>query len=507
MNLREYLTIIRERWLIVSLTVGLAVGLGATAAFASTPQYVASVRFYISSRYLGNNLNEALQGSLLSEQKIKSYVDLASDRRIREQVSQQVGFPIAAGVISASSKADTVLLTLSAADPSPRRAQQIANLAAKDLADLVAEVERPDTGQPLVVAREIQPAALPTIPVSPHKGVDLGLGLILGLMAGVSVALVRHSLDRTVKSPEALAELAGAPILGTTQFDASIKTRPLIVHEQPRSPSAEAFRQLRTNLEYVDLDHTHKVMVVTSALPDEGKTTIACNLAIALAQSGNKVIVVEADLRRPKAASYLGMENAVGLTTVLTGQIPLEVAVQPWRGGLLDFLGAGALPPNPSELLASSQMAAVLSALSARYDAVILDAAPTVPVADAVVLAAHSNGVLFVARHGWVRAEQVKFATETIRRVGVPVLGVVMSTTPRVKRRSGRYQYGYTYGYTGSGRSAVRTQATPATAAVVVSTVPVAPPTAVPAVPVHAVPTPRAGSGLGAPPPPIKVLP
>jgi capsular exopolysaccharide synthesis family protein len=447
MNFKDYLTIARERWIIVFLGVALGLGLGGAVAFVSTPQYAATTKFFVSSRD-SNDLNQAFQGSLLSEQKIKSYVELASDRRIREQVSSQLGYAVPASAIKATAKPDTVLMSITATDPSPRRAQAIANLAATALSELIAEVEKPETagGEAPVVARQIQEAPLPIAPVSPRQKTALGVGFFLGLLSGMGMALLRHSLDRTVKSPDALAELVQAPVLGATQWDPNIKSRPLIVHDQPRSPMAEAFRQLRTNLDYVDLDHTNKLLCVTSALPHEGKTTTACNLAIALAQAGNRVLLIEADLRRPKAASYMGMENAVGLTTVLTGQVPLDVAIQPWGGGLLDFLGAGALPPNPSELLASVQMANVLVELNRRYDVVVMDAAPTLPVADAVALAAHCHGVLFVSRHGWVRQEQVKAAVENLRRVSVPIFGVVLSMAPRAKAGGGyTYQYGYRY--------------------------------------------------------------
>src|SRR5882757_7971718 len=454
MNFMDYLTVLRERWFLVLLGLSIGLGLGGAAAFLTTPQYASSVKFFISTPDLGKDVNQAYQGSLLSEQKIKTYTDMATDRRIRQQVADEHGYPIAVGVISASAKPDTVLMTLTATDRSPARAKQIVQAAAKDFANLVAEVEQPEQGQPLVVARQIQDAQTPTTPVSPKQNTDLALGLVLGLMAGMGAAVARHTMDRSVKSPDTLAELIGAPVLGATQFDPGLKGRPLIVHDQPRAPLAEAFRQLRTNLEYVDLDHTNKLLVITSALPHEGKTTTACNLAIAMAQAGSKVALVEADLRRPKAAEYLGMENAVGLTTVLTGQVSLDVALQPWGGGLLDFLGSGALPPNPSELLASAQMATVLAELNRRYDVVIFDAAPTLPVADAAVLAAHCHGVLFVARHGWVRAEQVKAAAETIRRVSAPIFGVVLSMAPRAKRGGGySYQYGYGYTYQSTGRN------------------------------------------------------
>lgn len=444
MTFKDYLTIARERWFLVFLGVAVGLGLGSAAAFLTTPKYAASTKFFIASRDLGQDMGQAYQGSLLSEQKIKSYVGLAEDRRIREQVSARLGAPVATGVIKASAQPDTVLLTLTATDPSPRRAQEIANLAAGAFAELVADLEKPESGQPVVIARQIQAAQLPLSPVSPRQKTSVALGLILGLMAGMGCAVLRHSLDRTVKNPDALAELVEAPVLGTTNWDQGIRARPLIVHDQPRAPLAESFRQLRTNLEYVDLDHTNKLICITSSLPHEGKTTTACNLAIALAQAGNRVALVEADLRRPKVAEYLGMENAVGLTTVLTGQVSLDAALQPWAGGLLDFLGCGALPPNPSELLASAQMAGLLAQLESRYDVVILDAAPVLPVADAVALAAHCHGVLFVARHGWVRSDQVKTAAEYVRRVSVPVFGVVLSMAPRSRHA---LRYGYQYGY------------------------------------------------------------
>lgn len=492
MNFRDYLSVARERWILVVAGALVGLSLGCCFAFLSTPQYAASTKFFISTPDQGRDLNQAYQGSLLSEQKIKSYVDLAGDRRIREQVAAQLGSPVAAGVISASARPDTVLLNLTATNPSPQRAQQIVNLAAKDFADLVAEMEKSGSGQPLVVARQILPANLPIVPVSPRRGADITLGLILGLMVGIGLALARHNLDRTVKSPDTLADLVQAPVLGATQYDPAVRNRPLVVHDQPRAPLAEAFRQLRTNLEYVDLDNTHRLTMVTSALPNEGKTSTACNLAIALAHSGKRVILVEGDLRRPNAATYLGMDNTVGLTTVLTGQVSLELAVQPWRGGLLDFLGAGALPPNPSELLASSRMATLLASLNDRYDAVILDAAPTLPVADAAVLAAHCHGVLFLARHGHVRADQVKAAVETIRRVGTPILGIVLSMAPASRGGGYSYQYGYGYVYTATGRDPKPQTLTPTPDA----SKPAAP--RVPAAP--AVPAPRASPLDMAPP-------
>jgi len=213
MYIREYLAVLRERWLIVLLGLALGVGLGGAAAFLRTPQYAANVEFFISTPDRAKDLNQAYQGSLLSEQKIKSYVKLARDRRIRQQVAEQLHSPVAPGAISASAAPDTVLLTLTATDPSPVRAQQLAAAAASAFAGLVSELERPTSGAPVVVTREIQDAQVPIAPISPRQKPDLILGLFLGLVLGIVAAVLRHNLDRSVKSTDELADLVQAPVL------------------------------------------------------------------------------------------------------------------------------------------------------------------------------------------------------------------------------------------------------------------------------------------------------
>jgi tyrosine-protein kinase len=443
---RDHVGVLREHWLLVVLGLVLGLGGGAAFGFLSTPQYASSVTFFVSTPAAsGTDAAQAYEGSLLSAQKIKSYTELATGPRLRERVSDELRSYVAPGVISASARPDTVLLTLTAADRSPQRAQSIAAFAARDFAELVAEVEKPAKGDPTVIARTVQSPQLPTAPISPDPVRDLLLGALLGLLAGIAMAMARHALDRSVKSAGALAQIVNAPVLGTTAYDPAVRSRPLIVHDQPRAPLAEAFRQVRTNLQYVDLDHSKKLIVITSPLPEEGKTTTACNLAIVLAKVGRKVLLVEADLRRPRAGEYLGLEDAVGLTNILTGTATLDEVLQPWSDGLFDFLGAGPLPPNPSELLASKQMKWLLADMHNRYDVVLLDTPPTLPVTDAAVLAAQCHGALLVVRHGRATTEQAKASAETLHKVSATLLGAVMTMTPRSRRHSG-YAYAYEYG-------------------------------------------------------------
>jgi non-specific protein-tyrosine kinase len=250
-------------------------------------------------------------------------------------------------------------------------------------------------------------------------------------------------LDSSVKSTEVMEELVGAPTLGAVAFEPAVAARPLIVQEATGSPRAEAYRRIRTNLQFVDVDRPPRVITVNSSLPGEGKTTTACNLAITLAQSGRRVALVDADLRRPKVAQYLGLEGAVGLTSVLIDHTRLGQALQLWGPDRIGVLTSGAIPPNPSELLASQHMVDLLAQLETRWDFVILDTPPLLAVTDAAVLASRCDGALLVVRHGRTTRHQVQAATAALKAVSARPVGVVLNMTP--KRRGGSYGYGYGY--------------------------------------------------------------
>nr|MBA2307723.1 hypothetical protein [Pseudonocardiales bacterium] len=313
MTLRDYLRVLREQWIVVVLAVVLGLA-GAAAAFLLRPaQYTASLTMYVSAQ-LGDNTNAAFQGAQLSQDRVTSYVELLTSPRVTGAVARRLNLAETpdqlAKHITASSKLNSVLIDVAATDSSPQRAAQLVNAIGETFPALVDELEKPTTpgGRPVVTVRVVQPAAAPTTPSSTGLPVTLALGLLAGLAIGVGGALARNSLDTSVKSPEQLRNAAQAPNLGSIAYDAGVPKRPLTVHEDSQSARSEAFRQLRTNLQFVDVDNPCKVIVVTSSMPGEGKTTTLCNLAIALASAGSRVIVVEADLRRPKVADLLDVE-------------------------------------------------------------------------------------------------------------------------------------------------------------------------------------------------------
>ena len=271
----------------------------------------------------------------------------------------------------------------------------------------------------------------------------------------LAAAVLRETLDTTVKGKDDLQQLTGATPLGVIAEDPDVAKRPLVVQVEAQSPRAETFRQLRTNLQFVDVDRPLKTVVMTSASAEEGKSTTACNLAITLAQAGVRTILVEADLRRPRVADYMGLEGAVGLTSVLTGLTSLDEALQPWGRNAMWVLASGPLPPNPSEILGSHQMSELLKTLEDRADVIVLDSPPLLPVTDAAVLARHADGAVLVVRHGKTRREQVTRALEALQGVDARLLGTVLNWAPVKGPDADNYGYGPGYYSTRPGRGQV----------------------------------------------------
>jgi capsular exopolysaccharide synthesis family protein len=449
MTVRDYARVLRQQWVVFVLCVILGIG-GAVAANLLLPrQYESAVTWYFTTEDTSDrSASAAYQGSLLSEQRVKSYQELVTGPSITREVVERLNLDITplelADSISTSTEIDTVLLTAAVTDRSPERAHRIADTLARVLADRVVDLERPadPNAPPMVNTRIVEPAEVPTEPVSPRPLLNLALGLLVGVSMGIGLAMLRNAIDNSIKSGEDLEQAAHGPILGMTTFSTRAVGEPLIVNEEPHAHRVEEFRTLRTNLRFIDVDRPRKALVVTSPLPDEGKTTLACNLAISFAASGSRVVIVESDLRRPRAADYLGLDRTVGLTTVMTGRVTLDMAVQEWDGGSVHVLASGQVPPNPSELLGSQQMAEVLSELRRRYDVVLLDAPPLLPVTDAAVLAARVDGAVLVCRYGKTTRPQVEAATATLRKVSARMLGTVLTMAPS-KRTAVYGQYGY----------------------------------------------------------------
>jgi capsular exopolysaccharide synthesis family protein len=449
-DLRDYLRVLRRQWVLVVVGLLLGTAVGVVIILRATPLYSSSVRLFVSTPGSDTANAQMYQGGLFSQQRVTSYADLIKGSTVAQKVLARLGSdePPATLVnqITATADPDSVILQISVTDPSPERAQLLAQTTAEVFTEYVGELESSeDPARSPIRAAIVDEANLPVSPVYPRPLITIGLGAIIGLLLGLAAAWLRETLDTSLKTIEDVQKVTGASMLGSVFFDPEAGKRPLISGLAPHAPRVESFRVLRTNLQFLDVDGESKTYAITSPLPGDGKSTTSINIAIALAEGGRRTLLVEGDLRRPKFGEYLDLEGEVGLTTVLIGEAPLADAIQSWGRSGLDVITSGTLPPNPAELLQSRAMASVMDELRRRYDVVIVDAPPILPVTDAALIAAQTSGAILVLRHGRTTRDQAAQARQRLDSVGAQVLGTVFNFVPQ--RAISSYGYGYGYGY------------------------------------------------------------
>jgi capsular exopolysaccharide synthesis family protein len=313
---------------------------------------------------------------------------------------------------------------------------------ANSLVEAIDALEKPKNGGTSPVSLSIiTPAEAPNVPSAPNTRLNLALGFISGLLIGLVAALLRATFDVRIRGEADLRRVSNAPLLGGISFDQDATRKPLLTQAAPQSPRAESFRQLRTNLQFANVSGRAKTVLVTSSLPGEGKSTTATNLSIALAQAGQTVCLVDADLRRPMVNEYLGLDRNAGLTTALVGAEDVNSLLQPWGEDSLYVLTSGRIPPNPSELLGSEEMKFLIGRLEEAFDVVIIDAPPLLPVTDAAVLSQHVGGVVIVVGTQKLKQHDLEKSLNALALVGANLLGIVLNRLP--VRGADAYAYGY----------------------------------------------------------------
>lgn len=447
MNLQDVVKLLRSRWITVCVTIVVTV-LGAVAVtLLTTPLYQASTRLFVSTS-ASSSVSEIYQGNRFSQERVISYAELLMGETLAQRTIDKLGLDISAASlranVTASAKPDTVLIDVAVRDPSPVRARDIANTLSDEFVALVRELETPDGGaSPDARVVVEQRASIPEHPVVPNTSRNIAIGLALGVLLGVGIAVLRDLLDNTVKDRATLEEITGAGIVGSVPLDKERRKQAAVSFDRDNSGIAEAFRKLRTNLQFLAVDNPPRVIVVTSSMPSEGKSTTAINIALALAEGENNVVLVDGDMRRPMLHKYLDLVGPVGFSTVLSGRTSLSEALQKTRFPGLTVLTSGAVPPNPSELLGSLSARKLLSDLRAEFDYVIVDSTPLLAVTDAAILAAGADGVLIMARFGQTKRDQLTHAVGNLADVGAPLLGAVFTMMPT--RGSSSYSYSYSY--------------------------------------------------------------
>lgn len=413
---------------------------------------------------------DAFTSNSVAQQKANAFASLAASQSVAERVATSLGLDGLGGSLSGSPDASTPIIWITATSSDASRARDIANAAVSALGEEVASLEALSAGSGTQTGDQdtqteadaaagttttaattlvaLQQAALPTSPISPDVRKLVLAGLAGGLVLGYAIAFLRRALDNKIRHNSDVEELLGSSVLAVVprSNELNAKGRRQV---DGLGDAAEALRHLRTNLRFLDVDNPPRAIVMTSANPGEGKSTISAVLAQMLAASGQRTILVDADLRKPVTHKIFGIDGAVGLTQVLAGDVTIaDVARSIPDQPHLRVIPAGRIPPNPSELLGSQRMKALLDRLT-KEATVILDAPPLLPVTDAGLLTGLADGAILVLEVGGTYKEQARLCGKVLNQVDGRLLGVVLNRASR--RALGSVYYGYGYGGYGQG--------------------------------------------------------
>jgi capsular exopolysaccharide synthesis family protein len=445
LDLRDYLRLIRRHWiLIVASTLAGTLVSGAVSMIAK-PTYTAETQLFVAIQSSGS-VQDLQLGNNFSQARVQSYVKTVESPAVLQPAIDSLGLSVTADELArnveATTEASTVLINIAVSDTSAAQAAAMSQAVANSLISVVDSLEKPRTGGTSPVRLSvIKPATAPVAPSAPNTKLNLLLGLLVGLALGIAASILRTTMDSRIRGEADLRQVTDSPLLGAISFDQDATRKPLLTQAAPQSPRAESFRQLRTNLQFANVSGEAKTILVTSSVPGEGKSTTGTNLAIALAQAGQTVCLVDADLRRPMVNEYLGLDRNVGLTTALVGSGDVNDLLQPWGDEHLFVLTSGQIPPNPSELLGSVEMKHLIERLEQAFDTVVIDAPPLLPVTDAAVLSQHVGGVVLVVGSQKLRRQDLEKSLSALEMVGANLLGVVLNRLPA----KGPDAYSYSY--------------------------------------------------------------
>ena len=452
MELVLYWRLILQNRILIALSILFGLAASVALTFAATPMYKSDSQVFVSTPVTSLDIAALATGSSFSQQRVKSYAQIVNSPLTLKAVIEKLGLDISAEElskrVSASAPLDTVLISISVTDAIPSRAAEIANEIAKQFKIVAADLEMRtvDVNTPVKISI-VRLATSADAPFTPRKKINYLLGLVFGFGLGLLFSGVRKVLDLSVKNED---DINGLPLLAAIGFDSSADEKPLITDLGRYAARTESFRTLRTNIRYIIPSIPAKVLAIASALPNEGKSTTAINLSISMTQGGQRVLLIEGDMRRPKLCEYLNLSNReLGLSTILTDKKRVSTkavnnAVQQFEKTRLDIMTSGPVPANPSELLGNPKLMEMLKLLRGMYDYIIFDSPPLLPVTDAAVIASQVDGVILVVHAGKTKKPQFQGSRAAVESVGGRILGVVLNKIPEQSRG---YNYGYKYAY------------------------------------------------------------
>lgn len=437
------LAALRKLWWVIVLVMVLGAAGSFGYASLQSPLYTATSSLHFSIAQ-GDSATELNQGSNYTQSQMLSYAQLVEGSLVLQSVIDGQDLDTTpralARSVSVSIPRDTSTMNITVTSEDPERSAELATAIAERLIVVLdAAGTRTADGSPAVTVAIYDEAVPPLHQSSPDKTRDGLLGGVVGAVVGVALVLLIALLDTRVRNEEILVEAGGDPVLGVVSRAPLLQVRALAVAREPLSRSAEEFHRIRSALTYANINSKVRVLLVTAGMPGEGKSTIAVNLAMTLAGLRHSVLLIDADLRRPRIHLHAGIDGSVGLTNVLLDQVPLAVATHSVSETSLEVLPAGEIPPNPAEMLTSHRMADLISEVSGTYDYVIIDTPPTLSVADANLLAPLADGVLLVVDATSTRRAALAKSMKTLEMGGARILGTVLNRARPARRRERYY--------------------------------------------------------------------
>jgi len=457
MEIRDFYRLLIRHLLLISLATLLGISASTAVTIFTPKSYTAQAQLFVSIPPAAIDIGLLATGGNFTQQRVKTYANVINGpdtlKPVIEALELDVEWSELAKKVKGSAPLDTSLINLTVSEGDPVLAAALANAIGKQFESTAALLEVEDAlGSSPVKVTLAKYAVVPESPSSPKILLNLLLGLILGFGLGVGIGILRQIFDDTVKNEDQLDELT---LLGAVGFDPEAENKPLISEISAFSTRSEAFRQLRTNIEFLRADNPPQVISIASPLPGEGKTTTVLNLGIAFAQSGYKILCMECDLRRPSTSEYIKYNaDQSGVTEILSGKIPLKSQkslnslVKYDESTGIHFLTSGKQAPNPAELLDSPTFEKLIRMLRKEFDYILIDSPPLLPVTDGGLVAQQADGVLLVVKAGSTKVDQFRGGRDLLSKVNASVLGVLLNMIPLNRNgESYGYRYGYSYSY------------------------------------------------------------
>jgi succinoglycan biosynthesis transport protein ExoP len=417
--------IIKQRlMLIVIATVVAVAATGLISFYVLIPQYEATTTLLVQPV---NLFEEITYNDLIANEKlVTTYTEIIKSRMIAQDVILRMNLNIPEQELLKNVKVigikNTLITAITVISPDPLQAVSIANCFAQSFRDNLSEIMKVENVSILDEAKlEDNPK-----PVSPKPLLNMLIMLFLIFNTGIFLAIFSEMMDKTVKLQGYTNEIFGLPLLGIISKYPQ-RRESIFCLDMPKSPQAEAFRTLRTNVNYMQLSKKIRTLQITSSMPKEGKSMIIANLAVAMAQEKKKILLMDCDLRKPSIHNIFGITNSYGITSILTGELDVHQVIIKTKQLNLDVITSGPIPPNPSELLAMERAKQLIEQLKEEYDTILFDSPPVLPVTDGQILAKYADAVVMIIKLGSTQSESVKQAKYMLEHVNARLIGVVLN--------------------------------------------------------------------------------